>query len=158
MKKYLRGIKVYFNYLLASLILPLSCSFPIHREVKDEERAELFYRLRLHRQGRRERGRVQRHHQQGQPGVDGGGRVGVVVLAQVVAVRRERDLVSLLGAGSLQLHTGVWECREGGRVLAGVVGHTARNGTQVPACNWGHQGRPDHGEEGGCSTSRGTTG
>ena len=42
MKKYLRGMKGYFNYLLASLILPLSCSFPIHREVKDEERAELF--------------------------------------------------------------------------------------------------------------------
>jgi len=34
--------KVIFTYLLASLILPLSCSFPIHREVKDEERAELF--------------------------------------------------------------------------------------------------------------------
>ena len=102
--------------------------------------------------------RVQLHHQQGHPGVDGGGRVGVVVLAQVVAVRRERDLVSLLGAGSLQLHTGVWECREEGQVLAGVFGHAARNGTQVPACNWGHRGRPGHGEEGGCSTSRGTAG
>ncbi len=72
--------------------------------------------------------------------------------------RRERDLVSLLGAGSLQLHTGVWECREEGQVLAGVFGHAARNGTQVPACNWGHLGRLGHGEGGGCSTSRGTTG